>query len=621
MATQEILGQAKTVRDLLGVKYGVDYYQREYKWETKQIQELIEDLTNKFFDDYRPGHPPEEVAKYGHYFLGSVIVSRKDNTSFIVDGQQRLTSLTLLLMFLRNLQKRRADEVNIDGLIYSERFRKKSFNLDVPERTPIMEAIFDERPIDDADKSESVRNIVARYNDIAENFPEDLIGEALPYFIDWLTENVHLVEITAYSDDDAYTIFETMNDRGLSLSPTDMLKGFLLANITDGNRKTVANDRWKARVQLLQDVGKETDADFFKAWLRSQYAKTIRERTKSAKPGDFERIGTEFHRWVRDHADDRDDDALVLRDSSDYFNFIYRDFDFYSREYLRLMEAARRPVNGLEHVLYNAKQGFTLQYMLLLAPLRPDDPENVILLKQRLVAMFLDILLTRRVWNYHRNTYSSMYYGMFMTMRELRGLAPQALARKLYEVFQELQTQAERGLAFTMDLTMHQQNRVSLHLILARLTDYVEQGSGMPSHYMEYVNDAGKHRYEVEHIWANKPEEHADEIPDASIFRDRRNRLGGLLLLPKSFNAAFGALPYEEKLKHYNTQQNLLARSLHPDCYERNPGFLRFRERTGLPFKPHTTFKLADLEARQALYRDIAEQIWDPERLLDEVGV
>ena len=54
------------------------------------------------------------------------------------------------------------------------------------------------------------------------------MGEALPYFVDWLIENVHLVEITAYSDDDAYTIFETMNDRGLSLSPTDMLKGTCL---------------------------------------------------------------------------------------------------------------------------------------------------------------------------------------------------------------------------------------------------------------------------------------------------------------------------------------------------------------------------------------------------------
>jgi uncharacterized protein with ParB-like and HNH nuclease domain len=51
-----------------------------------------------------------------------------------------------------------------------------------------------------------------------------------------------LVEITAYSDEDAYTIFETMNDRGLSLSPTDMLKGFLLANIEDPAKRLDASN-------------------------------------------------------------------------------------------------------------------------------------------------------------------------------------------------------------------------------------------------------------------------------------------------------------------------------------------------------------------------------------------
>ena len=78
-----------------------------------------------------------------------------------------------------------------------------------------------------------MQNLINRYNDIADIFPEDLRGDALPYFLDWLTEKVMRVEITAFSDDDAYTIFETMNDRGLSLTPTDMLKGYLLANITD----------------------------------------------------------------------------------------------------------------------------------------------------------------------------------------------------------------------------------------------------------------------------------------------------------------------------------------------------------------------------------------------------
>ncbi|MBK7760321.1 MAG: DUF1524 domain-containing protein, partial [Deltaproteobacteria bacterium] len=46
--------------------------------------------------------------------------------------------------------------------------------------------------------------------------------------------------------------------------------------------------------------------------------------------------------------------------------------------------------------------------------------------------------------------------------------------------------------------------------------------------------------YEVEHIWANRPERHSDEFPQSSDFQDVRNHIGGLLLLPKSFNASYG---------------------------------------------------------------------------------
>lgn len=87
-----------------------------------------------------------------------------------------------------------------------------------------------------------------------------------------------------------------------------------------------------------------------------------------------------------------------------------------------------------------------------------------------------------------------------------------------------------------------------------------------------------------------------------------------MLLLPKSFNASYGDLPYEQKLPHY-FGQNLLAKSLHRDCYQHNPGFLRFKDARGLPFQPHDQFKKADLDARQALYTALAEQLWDPGRL------
>ena len=83
--------------------------------------------------------------------------------------------------------------------------------------------------------------------------------------------------------------------------------------------------------------------------------------------------------------------------------------------------------------------------------------------------------------------------------------------------------------------------------------------------------------------------------------------------------ASYGDLPYDQKLPHYNSQ-NLLARSLHPGSYDHNPGFIKYVQSTGVPFKPHEHFKRADLDQRQALYREIAEEVWNPARLEREAN-
>jgi len=76
---REILGTAKNIRALLsGAKYGVDYYQREYKWQTKHVVELIDDLAEKFLGSYDGAHERSAVESYGHYFLGSIIISERD---------------------------------------------------------------------------------------------------------------------------------------------------------------------------------------------------------------------------------------------------------------------------------------------------------------------------------------------------------------------------------------------------------------------------------------------------------------------------------------------------------------------------------------------------------------
>lgn len=607
---KEIRGNAKNVRALLsGAKYTVDYYQREYKWQTKQVSELINDLTDKFLESYEEGHERSAIETYGHYFLGSIIISDKDGKKFIIDGQQRLTTLTLLLIHIHRQLNDPEQKGQIAELIFSQKFGKRSFNLDIPERTVCMEALYSAQLFDDTDQMESVGNILARYQDIEERFPEELGGHALPYFADWLIENVHLVEITAYSDEDAYTIFETMNDRGLSLTPTDMLKGYLLANITDSTQRTAASQVWKSQIGKLLDLGKDEDADGIKSWLRSQYAQSIRERKQGAAPQDFDLIGTEFHRWVRDH-----EEAFGLRTSIDFAHFIEKDFAFYARQYVRLRQAAETLTRGLECIHYNAQNNFTLQYSVLLAPLRIEDTEGEILRKLRLTGSYLDILIARRIWNWRAIDYSTMQYAMFLVMREIRGKD----ASEITELLLKRLAAETETFASNDRFVLNWGNGPQIHRLLARMTDYVETSSGMPSRYTEYVQRKKAKGYEIEHIWAAHPEHHTDEFNHPNDFYEYRDRIGGLLLLPRSFNASYSDLPYTEKREHY-LKQNLLAQSLHELAYERSPGFLRFAKETGLPFKAHPEFKKADLDARQELYRKLAEEIWNPERLTREL--
>ena len=79
-------------------------------------------------------------------------------------------------------------------------------------------------------------------------------------------------------------------------------------------------------------------------------------------------------------------------------------------------------------------------------------------------------------------------------------------------------------------------------------------------------------------------------------------------------------MPYAQKRPHY-LSQNLLARSLHDQAYDHSPGFVKFVQDSGLPFQPYEVFDAKAIIERGALYRQIAERVWDPEDLLRVGGL
>ena len=236
-------------------------------WQTKQIEELIDDLTSEFLDYYKEGDLRIAVQDYGAYFMGSIVLAGRENA--IIDGQQRFSSLTLLLIYLNNRLKRIGQSYNmIRTMIFSESFGSKSFNINVDSRYACMNAVYNDLEFDLTDAQESEKNLYNRYQDIVENFPDEITDDMLLHFCDWLAEKVFFIEIVATTEQDAHKIFVTMNDRGLSLTSTEMLKGYILSEIPNDTIREKSNAIWKEQVLKLKSIDDKGDEIFIKSWLR-----------------------------------------------------------------------------------------------------------------------------------------------------------------------------------------------------------------------------------------------------------------------------------------------------------------------------------------------------------------
>lgn len=598
----------RSVSDLFGKSpYRIDYYQREYRWGEKQAKDLVTDLISAFREFHVEGNALSAVKSYGHYFLGSIILTTRESTTYLVDGQQRLTTLTLLLISIRHLLPPGKQQDRISNMVVTDDYGENVFAIDVQDRWACMDALYDSGSYEPDDANESVLNIVARYQDVTEAL-QDLHESELPHFAYWLLDKVVMVAITAAAESDAYTIFETMNDRGLSLTPTEMLRGYLLSAIDSEKVRTNASESWRESIASLTAFGKDEDVNAIQAWLRARYAETASQYRLGVAPGHYERIGNEYHRWVRDV----ESDILGLQDSRDYAKFITRDFAFYARWYSKIRAAADFEVAGFEAVRYIASQGFTLQYALLLAPLRTSDNDETAAAKVRATAAYLDILIHRRLWSSRRIAQTQLRYPLFELAKQIH----KATLPQLIDILSSNLSEDEFSFTGSQPLAMNQRNNVIIRRMLARITHFIDRESSRKTRYDDLLL-TGKGGYDIEHVLSADPQRLTKDYPEEQDFWWERDFIGGLLLIPSSVNRSYGDLPYGRKRRHY-VKENLLAASLHEDAYEKNPNFKRFLKQTGLSFEPYKKFGKAELRARQALIENIAEQVWSIDRVGSE---
>ena len=468
---------------LSGQRYKIDVFQREYRWQRVQIEALISDLSLGFLKSYQDGDTIENSNSYDCYYMGPIVVCQDEKGDLsIVDGQQRLTSFTLLLIYLHHLQNELGVEddfsFDINSYLYVKKGGKKTLVLNIANRTSTIEQLINNPNnvlIDEniAESFESNQNLVQRYEDINTLFPAEIKSkEILPIFAEWLLHNVVLVEVRAYSIENAYSIFETMNDRGLTLNPTEILKGYLLSKIVENHpenedKAEEVNSFWTGRIQKIkvETESDSADLEFFRAWLRGKYAESQRLKKVGSENEDFENIGTQFHAWVKNNSK-----RMNLKNADEFYYFIRSDFDFYSSLYLRLNSCKKQEIKEFRDIYIN--DFFTiadsLSYPLYLSPISKIDDDSVITNKIQLVANFIDKYINIRTLRGKTISQSSIRNSIYEIVKQIRNVETSKLQEILSE---ELQKQLS-------DIDVHysilpMNNSGYYHYFYARILDYL----------------------------------------------------------------------------------------------------------------------------------------------------
>ena len=255
--------------------FEIPLYQRPYAWTTEQADELLDDLLNAMERDAQ-----------SPYFLGSIVLIKDeiDSKSAVVDGQQRLTTLTMLFCVLRELADGNSQaELDVfvreagnslrgteDRFRLSLRARDREFFHENVQKPGAIAKLFDR---DSATFSDSQKLILANVDNLHRKLAKlDVANrKSLATFI---IQQCYLVVVTATDRDSAYRIFSVMNDRGLDLSPTDILKADTIGKISDANQ-IVYGQKWE---DIEDRLGRDDFRDLF-AHIRMITLKTKLRRT------------------------------------------------------------------------------------------------------------------------------------------------------------------------------------------------------------------------------------------------------------------------------------------------------------------------------------------------------
>lgn len=238
----------------------VPAYQRSYSWEKQNVSQFFSDVISAF----KKGEP--------EYFLGTIVLVNKDDMLEIVDGQQRLATTAVFIAVIRDYLRNKGDQENEERALLIEKEHLFSKNYKTLESTYHLKLntadnSFFEKLIDNSHEKaiKSDPRSAKLLTDAANEAREHIAGlaksdpkiiDTLMDLLEYFRDRVMVVAITVSDTANAFAIFETLNDRGLDLSISDLVKNYLFG--LSGDKIEEAKALWVTITATLSPIGDES---------------------------------------------------------------------------------------------------------------------------------------------------------------------------------------------------------------------------------------------------------------------------------------------------------------------------------------------------------------------------
>jgi uncharacterized protein with ParB-like and HNH nuclease domain len=594
--------------------YFIDFYQRQYKWSDEPVKRLLDDVFYRFNEEYKK-HKNSDIkieqliTKYSWYYLNTYVTNMVDGKLFIVDGQQRLTTLTLILIKLKHMAEVYKSDLTdwIKSKIMGQSGFKKEFWMNHEIHKVCMNGLFNGDDFDKVDTSAGItsQNMLNNYQLIAKYLDVELFDlHKYETFVFYFLNRLVLINLNV-EQTDVPMVFEVINDRGVKLKPYEILKGKLLGQIDKDELIALKlNDHWEEQVKSINDFKEDEIDEFFTYFLKAKLADTR---------GIAQKFDKDYHRVMFEEEFDK---LLQLKHNpKGVKKFLLNDFVYFTNLYVKVFGYYEEYDDKQPYVYYNKLTEMNTQFLLILSACEfndPDEEQKIFEISRLLDKMFCLLQLQR---SYNSNTFASEVYKLSAEIRN-------GSLDKIKEVFNKYllqQLSDARGVAVENDVNYGLFKDTGIDLdkrfkryFFARVESFIADNTNMKmkqSLYDLVQNTGWKNGFHVEHILSYNDENKELFNDDEELFERERNRLGGLLLLKGLDNISSNNETFKKKLKSY-ANSLYWNETLREDTYKSKLDFNKMISTYKLNFKPYDSFGASELEERHRLLFDMVKIMW-----------